>query len=391
MDTNKRLTGRHFLLLLGAVILGIVLLVALKPEPERELRELSPTQVVVTEVKRDTLMPRVEVTGRLRPARTTALHFQVSGQLAERLAQPGEPVEAGAVLLQLEAGDFADAVIQARSALEQEEASIARDRRLLELSEANVELQQQEVNRLESLGSSLASRSQLGAASQALLQLRSEAARLRFAVETAESRLALRRSELRRAERNLQRTRLVAPFAGTVNVVNAEVGDYITPQQVAAELLDTTTLDLYVEVSADAATVLQRGARLLVHVDGDRREGEVIAVQKDPDPVTYTYAVRIRIPADNTLPGTLARTTVELGERSDVPVIPVTAILREEGESYVYVLSGETLERRKVTLGVREGRRQAVRAGLQPGETIVAQDVAALTEGQRVVTQPVGE
>lgn len=387
MDLPAKVSGRHFFGLVALIIAATALLIWSQPEPQTALRELAPTRVMVTEVRTTDVQPSVTITGQLRPARIAALRFQVSGQVEERLAEPGQPVEQGEVLLKLHSGDYVDAVTEAQARLAQEQAQVARDRRLLKLAERNVQLQQAEVNRLESLGSeSLASRSQRDEAQQRLVQLQSEAARLRYDTDTAESRLALRRAELRRAERNLERTRLLAPFAGVVNSISVDVGDYVGPNDRVAEVVDSSHLDLHAEVSGETAAALNLGQEVtVVHAEGRTRQGRVIALQRDPSRVTHTYALRIRIADGDVLPGTLAEVRLPLRERRGVTVVPVSAILRDEGEAYVFrVREDQTLERVPVELGIREGQQVVVERGLAPGATIVAQDVAALTGGQKV-------
>ena len=111
------------------------------------------------------------------------------------------------------------------------------------------------------------------------------------------------------------------------------------------------------------------------------------ASQSIPSRVTHTYALRIRIPNGDILPGTLAEVRLPLRERRNVTVVPVSAIVRDEGEAYVFrVRADETLERVQVSLGIRQGQQVVIEEGLAPGTRIVARDVAALASGQKVQT-----
>lgn len=381
----RKLPPWTLLLLILLVGAAVAALVATRPRPQAGLESLPPTRVAVTEVVRADLRPEVTVTGRLQPVRTSALHFEVSGRVAERRVEPGQGVAEGETLLRLRAAEWRDARDRAAARLEEERAAIERDRRLLELAENNRHLQEQEVARQKRLGDdSMASQSQLDAAQQQLLQLQSEEARLRYAVETAASRLTLRRTELQEAQRNLDRTTLEAPFAGTVNIVDVEPGDYVTPSDRALQLVDTTRLDLYAEVTAETAATLERGQAVAVSADGDELAGEVVALQHDPDPETHTYALRVRIPGRAVLPGTLATARLPLRPRDGVRVVPVAAVLREEGRAYVFVVRDGTVERVEVTPGLRYREELVLRDGPEAGATVVARDVAALADGQAV-------
>lgn len=65
------------------------------------------------------------------------------------------------------------------------------------------------------------------------MKLQAEEARLQYSVDSANARIMIRQAELNKAERNLGRTKLVAPFDGVVNAVFFEVGDYAASGQIA--------------------------------------------------------------------------------------------------------------------------------------------------------------
>jgi RND family efflux transporter MFP subunit len=330
-------------------------------------------------------LPALHLSGRLQPRLAASLSAEVAGAVVARSAEPGQRVDAGALLLRLEEGDYRDALTRAEAQLEQERAAIARDRRLLALARQNRDLSAREVKRLERLGTeSLTSVSRLDEARQRLLQLEGEQARLDYSVSTAASRLSLRRAELARAERDLARTRITAPFAGTVNELLADVGDRIAKNQQLASLVALDELDLYAEIPGDAQTALSLGQSLNVQVGGEAREGTLISLQREPDRNTHTLALRIRLPGTGLLPGALAETSLPLRPLHDVLLVPVSALLREDGKAYPFVEQGGRLARHEVQSGIRDGESIVILSGVEAGQRIVARDVAALSDGQQV-------
>ncbi|MEA2094375.1 MAG: HlyD family efflux transporter periplasmic adaptor subunit, partial [Pseudomonadota bacterium] len=239
----SKATQRNILLVLSGLVIVLVLT---RPDPVPELQQVVPLQVIVATVETRDLAPHQTVSGRLEPMRKAALHFELNGQIRQRRVEPGQVVEVDALLLALVAGDYRDALARAEARLKLEGSSIERDAGLLKLAQRNQVLQKGEVVRLETLGKeSLISKSRLDEARIKLIQLESEVAQLRNSVATAESRLGLLEADLNQAARDLVRTRLQAPFSGTVNAVNVQVGDYVTPSQPVLELIDTSELDLY--------------------------------------------------------------------------------------------------------------------------------------------------
>ena len=387
-DVKHKLLIKQIILIvaiLGASSLIIGLLIITAPENKAELQPLVAVKVSPIMVSATTIQPEVLVTGRLQPANRALLRFEISGQLEQRLVEPGQRVEAGTVLLSLSDADASDSLIESKARLDMEKAAVARDRRLLEIAAKDVVLQQQEVKRLNSLGSeSLVSMSRRDQAKQKLLQLQANEAQLRYSVDTAAARLKSVNAALARATRNLARTDLSAPFTGTINVVNIEAGDYVTPSAVAVELVDLDNIDLYIEVDGATAAALSLQQKVSLQINGKTQTGILIAIRSDPDPTTFTHAVRIRLDNKGLLPGTLGTVQLPLQVQVSVLVVPVSSLLQEDGRSYVFVIKGKQLERREVTLGIRDKDRIVVESGLQDGVKIVARDIAALTDGQKV-------
>ncbi len=371
-------------LLLGLLV-AAMLLVVTAPEEDPELREAVATRVRVVSVERHDLTPSEKVSGRLEPARKADLHFELAGQIAERAVEPGQPVQAGDLLLALVAGDYVDALAEAEAQLTQEQRDITRDRELLQLARENYRLQKNDLQRLEKLGAeSLVSQSHLDEVRIKLLGLESEVARLKASTASADARLALKQAARNRAERNLERTRLRAPFAGTVNSVGVQVGDYVTPAQPVLGLVDSGALDLYVEVRGEVAQSLQAGQSVQAEIDGTGIAGEVIALQLDPDPETFTHAMRVRLPAGDIHPGQVALVHLPLTRLHQVVAVPATAVLHEEGETFLFRVQDQTLRRVPVVLGHRVGEWQVIRRGIEAGADVVERDVAALSDGQQV-------
>lgn len=331
--------------------------------------------------------PVTRLVGALQPVRRSRLQFEVAGPVSVRHVEPGHEVAAGDVLLELERGDYEDAVTEAQAVLQQERAALERDRRLLKLMEQQVQLQQDEAERIAQLGrESLASKSNYDSVRQTLLQLQSEAARLRYRVNSARDRIKQLEAAYSRAQRDLSRTRLQAPFAATVDAVAVEVGDYVSPGQMAVRLVQLEQLDLALDVPAASVGSLELGQTITVGAEDAEREGRIVALAADPDPDTHTFAVRVRLPAGDWRAGQLAEAELPGRRYTDAHVVPATAVLHSEGDTYVFIVKDNTLERVAVDIRQRYQDWQVVE-GVAPGTRIVARDVAALADGQEVSWQ----
>ncbi len=385
MEQISRTPRKLWLGLAVALIGSVAMLFATKPEPQAALLEQWSVQVNLATVKQTNVIPVERVVGRLKPARRAVLSFEAQGRVVERLVEPGARIEEGQVLARLASGDAQDRVHEADAQYQLEREAIRRDRELLKLAERNTLLQRSEVDRLSKLkAESLASKSQLDTARQALIQLQADEARLRHSVRTSTARLALRETQLSQAKRDLERTHLTAPFMGVVNSVEVEVGDYVMLDQPIAEIVDLESLELYAEVRGISVDALEPNQTLRVTIEGETIVGQLRALQYDPDPNTFTHALRIRLYDHRARPGMLASVELPRAPIIDALTVPVSAIASAYGKTFVLRYSDGVLRREPVTLGPRVGDAQVVLQGLNSGDRVVARDLAGLNDGQRV-------
>ena len=380
----KQLWGSVVAIVIATVM--VLILVFTDKGPEAKLEELPPLKVVLLEVQRQDVSPTEALTGRLQPEKTAQLKFEVQGRVQQRLLEPGVFVELGQEILKLDAQDLKDQFTQAQSQYDIEQAGIRRDQRMLKLAKQNLEIQKSEVQRYKKLNNdSLISASQLDAARQQMLNLDSQVSDLQYKVATSQARLSLKQSERDVAQRNLQRATLTAPFSGYINEINAEVGDFVTATQIVAKVVDTNSLDLHLDVRGEVAAALKLNQKIDVVVGSTTIEGNLIALQPDPNISTNTHAIRIRVPGEKVQSGMLASADLPLDQQMNVITVPVSAVATNAGENFVYMFDEGELRKLPVVMNNRVGSQYIISSGVEAGMKIVARDVAGLKNGQRVI------
>lgn len=373
---------------LAALFGSALLILLLRPAQQPELRVLAASPVLVQPVLKQDLRPVEVVSGYLRPSRRAWLNFEVEGRVSQRLVQPGQSVVTGESLLILESEDYQDVLVQVRAELQQVQADLERDRRLLKLAERSRKLQEEELERLDSLSErSMASKTLLGNAAALLTQRMSEEARLRSSVANGPARIASRQAAVDRAQNDLARTSLRASFSGKVNQVQLEVGDFASRSREVIELTDER-LEFYAQVRGAVARSMRIGQVVEVEVEDRSWQASAVAVQPDPDPVTFTHAIRLRMPESEDRSGAVAVARLPLAVLHEVLVVPATALLIEEDGAFVFRVRDDRLQRVAVLPGPRVGPRQVIREGIAAGEQVVVRDVAALADGQTVAVKP---
>ena len=102
-------------------------------------------------------------------------------------------------------------------------------------------------------------------------------------------------------------------------------------------------------------------------------EGSVVAVGPAVDPLTHRFPVWISLPATSNLPVDLGvDVTLVLERPADVKSVPVTAVLSEGAERFVFKLKDGSFTRTEIVIGIRDDRFVQVLDGLYNGEQVVA-------------------
>ena len=374
-----------FIVTFVTIVAIAALLIKTKPPPSTETREALPARVEGVIVTATELNPTRRFTGRIEPRYRSLMHFEVSGRVMTIHADTGTTVEQGDLLISIDPADYRDRLLEAETALLQEQKATSRDRELLVLAEMNVELAQKEVDRLGKLGTRLASQATLDNALQALSQQKSETLRLQHSLDTAEQRELSRQLAVDKARRELDRTGLRAPFDGIVSKRLVSPGDRVGTNTDAVQIIDRGNPELLIHVPTSIVASLSQGQQLALYHEDSELKGKLVSIQPDADEKTGTHAVRISVGKGDPVPGTVMQAEVPLGKVEKALTVPVSAILSDDGDDFLFVISDGSLEKRPVRLGLREDGVQVIINGAKDGEQVVARDVAALVDRQKVV------
>jgi len=173
---------------------------------------------------------------------------------------------------------------------------------------------------------------------------------------------------LREAQRNLELTRAVAPFAGVITARYARPWRLVAAGDSLYRLTETTPLLARVRVPEASADGIRPGdAAVAVGVRGASAPARVQRVAPAIDPGSGTREVVVQLdPPASLLPG--SSVVVRLGaERRRVVMVPREAVT----DGYALVLDRGRTTLRPVTLGAEldDGRVEVV-SGLAPGERV---------------------
>ena len=203
--------------ILLAAAVAITVIYSTEPAAERSsARKQTAMLVEVAAVEYGSFRPTVTAMGTVRPEREIMLSPRVGGEIVALSASftPGGFVEQGEVLLQIDPADYETALLQRRSELRQASADL------------DLELGRQELARqdYEDLKGTISSEYET-------LVLREPQ------LNTARARVEAAQAAVRRAELDLERTRIRAPFAAHILSREANVGSQVSPGESLGRLV----------------------------------------------------------------------------------------------------------------------------------------------------------
>lgn len=356
----------RFTLYLAVGVLAMTTLAGCGADQNADAAEMQSTRAVpvrVAEVSQSLASDPLRFAGVVRARQRAGLTFQVGGVLKERTVELGQRVEAGQVLARLynpellparDAAKARLAELQAQTA--QAERDLRRAEQLFERGVVSIQEREQQRARLEAL--------QAGAASA--------------------------RASLRQTEQLQSETELRAPFAGSIEAVGVEPGEFVAPGQTVLRLAAANGHEIEVRVPAHLLAGLEIGQAVPVwnSLSGEQGVGRVAEIGLGSSAGGSLYPLIISIEGD------LARSGdgVEVGllaTRLAQTSVPVSAVMRSPGGLAVFRIEDNRARRVAVEVSALQGERAVLKgSALVPGDKVVYAGLTRLAEGDAVELLP---
>ena len=311
-----------------------------------------PATIAAVEVTLETWQPYLHAVGSVEATQGVSVTTEVPGQVREILAESGQHIEAGDIVLQLD-----DSVDQAELDGLIAQHTLAR----LQFDRARKLVKDRSVSQSEY--------------DQSRAQMDSAAA-------TVTSKRAVIGKKVIRA-----------PFSGQLGIVEVNLGEYLSPGAtiVPLQALDPVFVD-YTLPERHFAKV-KVGQRVKVEVQaypGRTFEGAVSAI--NPGIESGTRSLRLRATLDNPdyllRHGMFAEVRTVLPARASILTLPRTAITYNPYGESVFIVEDkdgvQVVQRRPVKTGEVRGGRVEISEGLQAGQQVVSAGQNKLRNGQAV-------
>ncbi|QQL43908.1 efflux RND transporter periplasmic adaptor subunit [Sulfuriroseicoccus oceanibius] len=362
-------------LILGLGFGGSELLVLLKREPKKEEAAEHKRSVVVQVAKPEMVKLSVPSQGMVQPVTRTRLTSEVAGRVIEvsPKLKAGVEVTEGEVLMVVDPINYQSALAQAKAAL-------ADARMALVNEEARAE---QSLRDWERLGE--------GGEPNPLVLRQPQLA-------SAEARVASAAAAVDKAEADLERTRVVAPYDGVIEARMVDVGAFVTMGTPIADLYASGTFEVRLPLSVREARFVApigKGKPVMAALRPARAEGaaewqaEVVRTEGQVDPVTRSIFLVAEISGSQAsaegvrvLPNLFVSAEIEGREFTNVFRVPRRSIY---GDNEVLLVNSDgQLELREVNVLWEDPMDVVVDSGLQAGEQICVTTFSDVIEGTPV-------
>ncbi len=341
-----------------------------------------PLPKAVHPVTRGDIVDSVTLLGLVDSRRRENLSFRIAGRLNRFHVRPGDGVEAGQLLAELDVGFLPHELAKAEKQLE-----IAQLR--LEAAEGTKSLAVADAQATLSLDKLGLDQARAGAQEEEIarreLAIANETARLELLAEQHDREIALLQAEVELKAidvemllARIEQAQLLAPFAGVVRYTDGEVGQMIEEYAPVMGLADPDALEVRSSLPSDEELPKLRPGQAVAIVFRlyPKRDvtGRLIQVSTPTSAGSADEGLPVRIefsaPDLELEIGSLADMRIVVERKEDVLTIPNVTIHSYFNRRYVLVKEGKSTVEVDITLGVDDGERSEVLAGLEENEQL---------------------
>jgi RND family efflux transporter, MFP subunit len=326
-----------------AILITSIIFIGVKfSQKSTEQPLLDSLKVEVDRIRTGSLTRNITVVGMLSANHSVTMKAQLRGLISKVQVQGGEEVEKGDILFEIDDRSFQASLKEAQALLTLAESEFARTQKL---SDKNFGAQK--------------------------------------TLEQARAQLLKAQAQVEKAQKELDDTKIVAPFEGVISLHKISEGTPITGDLDLVTITDVDPMKVEFDVAAKYIPYLNNGQKVRVAVDtypNQQFEGKIDEIDVMVNPGTQTIKVRASIDNSKRLlkPGMFVRVALTVGSKDNSLIAPEEAIVTAGDQHYVWKViehpdyPGKFLVFRvPVQIGIQENDRVEIRRGLREDDIVI--------------------
>ena len=388
--------------LITILLAGTALLAACGGEQKGTDAALQPVPVGVTEIRSQSVDILLEAPGTVQPRNRIVLAAQINGFVREARVSAGDRVNAGQVLLVLDARDAESQKAAAESSVAEAQAALAEAGRahdaateMRSASGASMELAKQTFARYQKLFESKSVspqemdeiRMRRDAAVAELASRESMVAAAEERVKQVEAKISQAKAQSARADVLLSYTRILAPEPGIVAERSVDAGSAIFPGSPLISIDTTGKPRVVGSLPVEQAAHLRLGldCRIRRSSSAPLIQGRVSEIVPRSDPATHSVEFKVDLAESASLiHGEFMKLEIPAGTR-DALLIESKAVVRQGQLEGLFVVDESRIARfRLVKTAPYDSEKREILSGIQPGETVVTRSDSRIKDGTQV-------
>jgi membrane fusion protein (multidrug efflux system) len=260
-----------------------------------------------------------------------------------------------------------------------EGSKVSKGQVLLTINDIELQAQLSKASTAQKLASENERRAQLLLDKQAISQEEYDIASADFQSAKAESQLVAAQ---------LSKTKVRAPFSGTIGLRSISEGTYITPASPIAKLVNTNQLKITFAIPEKYASRIKTGTQISFTTSDSKEEHQANIYAIEPEVEIATRTLKMRAIAENMegklFPGTYANVILPLETVTDALLVPTEALIPVQNGKKIFIAKNGKAMEIDVEVGARTGSNVRVTSGLHAGDTVLTYGVMALKNGSPV-------
>jgi membrane fusion protein, multidrug efflux system len=321
----------------------------------------APIAIAVATAHQQSLDRTAETQGALFAREQAVMSSEVEGRVAGVVADFGDKVTAGQVMLKINPREYELRVETADAALDQARAKLVNSTARYNRAQALKYAQAISAEQFDQIAS----------------ELRVDQAD----TESANEALAM-------AHKKLGDTEIKAPFSGSVQRRMVSLGEYVSPGKEIYELIATDPIKLRCPMPERFVPLARVGMPVQLAIDanpGASYTGKITRIAPALDESSRTLLVEAEVanPDGALKPGFFAHVTMDLG-RDRALFVPTAAVLTYAGVARVFVVENGVVRAREVTTGSVVADQTEITGGLKQGDRVAITGVDRLADGTAI-------
>ncbi len=330
----------------------------------------------------------LELGGVLVPVQTVDISSKISGKVISLGFNVGSAVKAGDILIQLDTDTLDAQLLQAEAGLQSAEAAAESVKNQASLAKINRDAAQKLYDRTKLLyESDVVSQSQMDDVTDKL-----NIAQNQFenafgpAQDQAQAAISTARANIKNLQVQIDNATIRSPLDGFVTNQSVNVGQVISPGVSVISIVDTSTLKLRSTVTQDLLPLLSVGQEMDITIDSypvNEFKGTISSIGPIAVSTGEVFPLEITVKNDGSFTAGLSAHASVLTRTKGI-VAPVSSVVQNSGESYVFVVKDKTASKRAVKVGLKNDQAAQILQGLDAGEIVAVTNVSALTDNMTV-------